>query len=62
MNNPVWFKDGQKFPENLPVMVWIHGGAFVGGDGGPDMYGPQYLMNLKEYPVILVTINYRFPC
>ena len=41
-------------------MVWIHGGGFVVGDGGIDLYGPQYLMQEKDNPVVLVTINYRF--
>lgn len=38
----------------LPVMVWIHGGAFVMGAGS--LYQPHYFMNED---VILVTINYR---
>lgn len=40
----------------LPVMFWIHGGAFVGGSGNDDLYGPQFLVNKG---VVLVTINYR---
>jgi carboxylesterase type B len=40
----------------LPVMVWIHGGAFVSGSSGTKCYGPEYFMDKK---VILVTINYR---
>ncbi|XP_075975673.1 uncharacterized protein LOC142976270 [Anticarsia gemmatalis] len=40
----------------LPVMIFIHGGAFVGGSGEDDFYGPQFLVNKG---VILVTINYR---
>ncbi|CAL8125459.1 unnamed protein product [Orchesella dallaii] len=39
----------------LPVMVWIHGGAFIFGDGGG--YGPEYFMESED--VILVTFNYR---
>ena len=39
-----------------PVMVWIHGGAFVSGSGTFWDYGPQYFM---ESGVILVSINYR---
>lgn len=45
-------------PENakdLPVMVWIHGGAFVMGDGGGE-YDPTRLV---EKDVIVVTLNYR---
>nr|XP_018917733.1 PREDICTED: esterase FE4-like [Bemisia tabaci] len=38
----------------LPVMVWIHGGAFQMGAGS--VYGPELLL---DKDVILVTINYR---
>ena len=41
---------------DLSVMVFIHGGAYVGGSGGQYYYGPQFLM---DYGVILVTLNYR---
>lgn len=37
----------------LPVMVWIHGGAFVGGSGNTS--GEQF----AKQGVILVTFNYR---
>ena len=40
----------------LPVMVWIHGGGFMTGDGTPQSFGPQYFMS---HEVIMVTINYR---
>ncbi|KOB73252.1 Carboxyl/cholinesterase 5BL [Operophtera brumata] len=40
----------------LPVMVYIHGGAFKYGSGNTDMYGPDYLV---EKDVVVVTINYR---
>lgn len=39
-----------------PVMVWIHGGAFVFGSGSSAFFGPDYLI---EEDVILVSINYR---
>ncbi len=40
----------------LPVMVWIHGGAFVFGSGSqPDFSGVQF----AKQGVILVTFNYR---
>src|SRR5580704_7099820 len=38
----------------LPVMVWIHGGGFVGGES--DDYDPS---GLVAHGVIVVTINYR---
>lgn len=40
----------------LPVMVFIHGGAFLQGSSSKMLYGPEYLIS-KE--IILVTINYR---
>lgn len=42
-------------PGEYPVMVWIHGGAFIYGDGG-DTYDPQRLV---EKGVVVVTLNYR---
>ena len=40
----------------LPVMVWIHGGAFVFGSGSsPGSSGVQF----AKQGVILVTFNYR---
>ncbi len=41
--------------EDLPVMVWIHGGAFVFGNGGGE-YDPTRLV---QEDVIVVTLNYR---
>lgn len=39
-----------------PVMVWFHGGGFTWGDGGSDLYGPDYLV---QTDVVYVSINYR---
>ena len=39
----------------LPVMVWIHGGAFQNGSG--ENYDPTKLVTLGD--VVVVTINYR---
>lgn len=42
--------------ENLPVMVWIHGGGFaIGGTGIPNYSGE----NLARKGVVLVSIAYR---
>ncbi|CAG9784793.1 unnamed protein product [Diatraea saccharalis] len=40
----------------LPVMVYIHGGAFFLGSGGKLLYGPEFIV---KNDVILVTFNYR---
>lgn len=37
-------------------MVFIHGGGFVEGNGGSELYGPEFLM---PQGVVLVTMNYR---
>ena len=42
-------------PGEYPVIIWIHGGALLGGDGGPD-WEPERLV---ERGVAVVTINYR---
>ena len=42
--------------ESLPVILWIHGGAFGVESNDSGMYGPDYFM---EHQVVLVTINYR---
>ena len=40
-----------------PVMVWIHGGAFVTGSGSGAFYRGQHLAARGD--VVVVTINYR---
>jgi para-nitrobenzyl esterase len=42
--------------ERLPVMVWIHGGGFVGGSGSNITFDGCRLVALG---VVVVTINYR---
>jgi para-nitrobenzyl esterase len=41
----------------LPVMVWIHGGAFVGGSGSTPWYDGSTFAASGD--VVVVTINYR---
>ena len=40
----------------MPVMVYIHGGAFSFGSGNREMQGPDYLVDTG---VVVVTLNYR---
>ena len=40
-----------------PVMVWIHGGAFIIGSGSQDMFTRNTLVERGD--VVLVTLNYR---
>lgn len=42
--------------QNLPVMVYIHGGAFLFGSGNEDVQNPELLL---AEGVVVVTINYR---
>ncbi|WP_235526798.1 carboxylesterase family protein [Plantibacter sp. Leaf314] len=43
--------------EALPVMVWIHGGAYVTGAGDLDVYDPINLV--VEQRVVVVSVTYR---
>lgn len=52
----LWAPAGTEPEAKLPVMVWIHGGGFVGGSGSsPENSGNQF----AKQGVILITINYR---
>ena len=52
----VWRPAGAAPVGRLPVMVWIHGGAFVFGSGSqPDFSGVQF----AKQGVVLVNFNYR---
>lgn len=52
----VWRPAATAADAKLPVMVWIHGGAFVFGSGSsPDFSGVQF----ARQGVILITFNYR---
>jgi para-nitrobenzyl esterase len=52
----VWRPANATSGAKLPVMVWIHGGGFVGGSGSfPATSGLQF----AKHGVVLVTINYR---
>jgi para-nitrobenzyl esterase len=41
----------------LPVMVWIHGGAYVSGSGGLSLYDGETLARREN--VVVVTVNHR---
>ncbi len=51
----IWRPAGAAKNAKLPVMVWIHGGAFVMGSGS----GPGVEGQFARHGVILITINYR---
>lgn len=43
--------------EALPVLVWIHGGAYVSGAGDAEIYDPRALVT--EQRLIVVSVTYR---
>lgn len=45
-----------KTKEKLPVIVWIHGGAFTGGSGIVPLYNGE---EMAKKGVVFITINYR---
>jgi len=49
----VWAPPGAR---KLPVMVWIHGGALVGGSSSEPMYDG---VKIAQQGVVVVSINYR---
>ncbi|KAJ7767292.1 cholinesterase [Mycena metata] len=53
------FLPGSSTPSNKlkPVMFWIHGGAFTGGEGSDAVYDGGNLASRGD--VVVVTINYR---
>jgi para-nitrobenzyl esterase len=54
LNLNVWTPAGE--PSTLPVLVWIHGGAFVNGSGAVPIYdGSAFARD----GVVCATINYR---
>lgn len=52
----LWLPEGTKQGAKLPVMVWIHGGAFVGGSGSGAMTAGN---EFAKKGVIHMTFNYR---
>lgn len=54
LNLNIWTPQGET--SGLPVLVWIHGGAFANGSGAVSIYDGT---NFARDGVICVTINYR---
>ncbi|MBL8683478.1 MAG: carboxylesterase family protein [Myxococcales bacterium] len=46
-------------PTNAPVMVWIHGGAFVFGEGLQTDRGTAGDILAQRYGMVVVSMNYR---
>jgi para-nitrobenzyl esterase len=52
----IWTRQLDARQPALPVMVWIHGGSNITGDGSAPLYNGG---NLVQRGVVVVTINYR---
>ncbi len=52
----VWTPESAGPGDKLPVMFWIHGGAFMHGSGSEKEFDGE---DMAQRGVILVTINYR---
>jgi para-nitrobenzyl esterase len=48
------FSRAKRSDAKLPVLVWIHGGAFNFGSGSGLLYGPERAMDLE---IVLVIIS-----
>ena len=57
LNLNIWVNTDDK-TEKKPVMVWIHGGAYVVGSGSEISYSGANLVQ-KQSDIIMVNINYR---
>jgi para-nitrobenzyl esterase len=53
----VWTPSGLSGGDGKPVMVWVHGGAYIFGSGSQPLYDGRALASGGD--VIVVTINYR---
>ena len=53
----VWAPSGTAAGDNKPVMVWVHGGAYVLGSSSQPYYDGRRLSASGD--VIVVTVNYR---
>ncbi|MGD1170403.1 carboxylesterase/lipase family protein [Mycobacterium seoulense] len=53
----VWASSGTQPGDRKPVMVWLHGGAYVLGSGSQALYDGRRLVSGGD--VVLVTVNYR---
>jgi para-nitrobenzyl esterase len=53
----VWAPSGADAGDTKPVMVWVHGGAYIFGSGSQPLYDGQNLALHGD--VVVVTLNYR---
>ncbi|CAN5324869.1 carboxylesterase/lipase family protein [soil metagenome] len=53
----VWAPTGSDAGSPLPVMVWLHGGAYIFGASSQPLFDAQHLVTRGD--VVVVTVNYR---
>ncbi|CAN5865101.1 carboxylesterase/lipase family protein [soil metagenome] len=53
----VWAPSGTDAGARKPVMVWVHGGAYIFGSGSQPLYDGRTLASVGD--VVVVTLNYR---
>ena len=53
----IWAPSGTRPGDGKPVMVWLHGGAYVLGSGSQALYHGRRLAGAGD--VVVVTLNYR---
>ena len=57
LNLNVWMPAGATPGDRLPVMVWLHGGAYLSGSANLSLYDGRTLSD--EQQVVVVSINHR---
>ncbi|MER2151958.1 MAG: carboxylesterase family protein [Clostridia bacterium] len=57
LNLNIWINTDDK-TERKPVMVWIHGGAYIDGSGSQECYSGANLVQAQS-DIVFVNINYR---
>ncbi|KAJ7746345.1 alpha/beta-hydrolase [Mycena metata] len=58
----VWRPTGTKGSSNLPVLVWIHGGAYMTSAASNPQFDPTRILQrsvMLNKPIIFVSMNYR---
>jgi para-nitrobenzyl esterase len=53
----VWAPSAQAAAPDLPVLVWIHGGAYIFGTSSQPLFDAGHLVTNGD--VVVVTVNYR---
>jgi len=55
----VWASSDTEPGDGKPVLVWLHGGAYILGSSGQPLYDGRRLAGGSDVGVVVVTVNYR---